>query len=85
MFALLACPQTNITVAVDDSTACLIELGFACVWPVEFLQPLLWLIGKLVDGVRPDKFALAFETRQLLENYKREHGFLIDHVKGAEE
>lgn len=57
VFTLTDLHRSNIFVDPDWNVTCIIDLEFACSWPIEFLQPPYWLGGKLIDEVEPVEFA----------------------------
>ncbi|KAM3440599.1 hypothetical protein MY4824_002047 [Beauveria thailandica] len=51
VFSLTDLHRSNIFVDENWNITCIIDLEFACSWPIEFLQTPYWLGGKFVDEV----------------------------------
>ncbi|KAM3519131.1 hypothetical protein NHJ13051_007718 [Beauveria bassiana] len=51
VFSLTDLHRSNIFVDESWNITCIIDLEFACSWPIEFLQTPYWLGGKFVDEV----------------------------------
>lgn len=70
VFALTDLHRSNIFVDENWNITCIIDLEFACSWPVEFLQTPYWLGGKLIDEVTSADFAPIHA--EFMEHIKRE-------------
>ena len=79
VFALTDLHRSNIFVDEDWNITCIIDLEFACSWPIEFLQPPYWLGGGLIDQIEPIEFAPKhagflehLKRGEQLQNYERD-------------
>ncbi len=57
VFALTDLHRSNIIVDDEWKIVCIIDLEFACSWPIEFVQPPFWLGGEAMDEVTITSFA----------------------------
>ncbi|KAM3515401.1 hypothetical protein MY11210_000963 [Beauveria gryllotalpidicola] len=55
--ALTYLHRSNVFVDGDWNITCIIDLEFACSWPMDFLQTPYWLHANFIDRILPDKFA----------------------------
>lgn len=72
VFALTDLHQSNIFVDENWNITCIVDLEFACSWPVEFYQAPHWLDVDFIDDVTPTDFA----TR---------HADFVRHIEREEE
>ncbi|KAM3513330.1 hypothetical protein MY11210_003014 [Beauveria gryllotalpidicola] len=61
VFALTDLHRSNIIVDDEWNIVCIIDLEFACSWPVEFVQPPYWLGGEALDEVTIQSFTALHE------------------------
>ncbi|TQV90424.1 Aminoglycoside phosphotransferase [Cordyceps javanica] len=71
VFALTDLHRSNIIVDDDWNIVCIIDLEFACAWPVEFVQPPYWLGGEALDEVT-------------IQSFKKLHEGFIEHIERRE-
>ncbi|EFY84979.1 hypothetical protein MAC_08963 [Metarhizium acridum CQMa 102] len=70
VFSLTDLHRSNIFVDENWNITCIIDLEFACSWPVEFLQTPYWLGGGLIDEVTSAE--LAPIHAEFMEHIRRE-------------
>ncbi|OAA69465.1 hypothetical protein ISF_02735 [Cordyceps fumosorosea ARSEF 2679] len=70
VFALTDVHRSNIFVDEHWNISRIIDLEFACSWPIEFLQPPYWLDGRCIDEI--DATTFAPYHAEFLEHLKRE-------------
>ncbi|OAR01764.1 hypothetical protein LLEC1_06112 [Akanthomyces lecanii] len=70
VFSLTDLHRSNIFVDENWNITCIIDLEFACSWPVEFLQTPYWLDGGTIDQVTSVGFAPIHE--EFMEHIRRE-------------
>ncbi|EGX92473.1 hypothetical protein CCM_03846 [Cordyceps militaris CM01] len=75
VFALTDLHRSNIIVDEEWNIACIIDLEFACSWPVEFVQPPFWLGGEAMDEVTRTSFAA--QHAGFVEHVEREEALLL--------
>jgi hypothetical protein len=69
--------QSNILVDDDWNIVRIIDLEFACSWPLEFQQPPYWLGGHAANEIDRDSFGPHFnQFVQILEEQERQQEFL---------
>lgn len=61
VFALTDLHRSNILVDDEWNIVCIIDLEFACSWPIEFVQPPFWLGGEAMDEVTITSFGALHE------------------------
>ncbi|KAM3471731.1 hypothetical protein MY8738_009190 [Beauveria namnaoensis] len=49
--------RSNVFVDGNWNITCIIDLEFACSWPIDFLQTPYWFDADFIDQISPDKFA----------------------------
>ncbi|KAJ3481376.1 hypothetical protein NLG97_g7838 [Lecanicillium saksenae] len=71
VFALTDLHKSNILVDDDWRITAIIDLEFACSWPIEFVQPPYWLGGEMLNEIT-------------LECFSQKHEEFIRHVEQEE-
>ncbi|KAK8149964.1 hypothetical protein G3M48_004908 [Beauveria asiatica] len=69
--------RSNVFVDGDWNVTCIIDLEFACSWPIDFLQTPYWLDADFIDQILPDQFASRHDQfikymkdEEQLKNYR---------------
>ncbi|KAM3470626.1 hypothetical protein MY5147_006288 [Beauveria neobassiana] len=82
VFALTDLHRSNILVDEEWNIVCIIDLEFACSWPLEFVQPPFWLGGEAMDEVTITSFAAIHEG--FIGHIEREEALLPSTRRGQE-
>lgn len=81
VLALTDLSRSNVLVDADWNVACIIDLEFACAWPVEFWQTPHWLDADFIDQIDYDKLATRHMQFISLMKEEEQHG----HYRGEKE
>lgn len=82
VFALTDLHRSNILVDDEWNVVCIIDLEFACSWPVEFVQPPFWLGGEAMDEVTITSFAAKHAG--FIGHVEREEALFPSAARGRE-
>lgn len=82
VFALTDLHRSNILVDHEWNITCIIDLEFACSWPVEFVQPPFWLGGECMDQVTIKSFAA--KHAEFIGHVEREEALLPSTTRSQE-
>ncbi|KAM3439878.1 hypothetical protein MY4824_002385 [Beauveria thailandica] len=82
VFALTDLHRSNILVDDEWNIVSIIDLEFACSWPVEFVQPPFWLGGEAMDEVTITSFAALHDG--FIGHVECEESLLPSAMRGQE-
>lgn len=63
----------------DSHVRCIIDLGWACLLPVEMIHPPWWLTGRGIDEMPEGEYLTEYDDRrrEFMECFKRKKRFFI--------